>query len=244
MKIALFDLDHTLLDGDTNVLWIAHLVAHGLVDSDTISRQQHFMELYAREQLDMAAYMDFHIGVLASRRMSEWQPILQGFVQTELLPRVAPDALAALRAHQEAGDKVAIVTATNSVIVGVLGQALNVHVIASEVEVADDQVTGRTVGLPSFREHKIARVEAWLGMPLQSESIQSSHFYSDSANDIPLLQAVYFPVVVNPDPKLRAVAEQHGWPQRSWKAQVSERFNTGEHSASPVVSDSQYPLEV
>src|SRR5690606_24953069 len=171
MKIALFDLDHTLLDGDTNVLWIAHLVSRGLADTATISRQQEFMDLYAREQLDMAEYMDFHIGVLASRSLSEWQPILQSLVNTELLPRLAPDGLATLRAHQDAGDQVAIVTATNSVIVGVLGQALNVDVVATEVEVVDGQVTGRTVGLPSFREHKIARVEAWLGLGLNSERI-------------------------------------------------------------------------
>ena len=227
MKIALFDLDHTLLDGDTNVLWIAHLVSHGLADTATISRQQEFMDLYAREQLDMAEYMDFHIGVLASRSLSEWQPILQSFVNTELLPRLAPDALATLRAHQDAGDKVAIVTATNSVIVGVLGQALNVDVVATEVEVVDGQVTGRTVGLPSFREHKIARVEAWLGLALNSERIQSTHFYSDSANDIPLLQAVNFPVVVNPDAKLRAMAEQQGWPQRSWTVKAAEQQADG-----------------
>ncbi len=223
MKIALFDLDHTLLDGDTNVLWIAHLVSRGLADTATITRQQEFMDLYAREQLDMAEYMDFHIGVLASRSLSEWQPILQSFVNTELLSRLAPDALATLRAHQDAGDKVAIVTATNSIIVGVLGQALNVDVVASEVEIVDDRVTGRTVGLPSFREHKIARVEAWLGLGLSSERIQSSHFYSDSANDIPLLQAVSFPVVVNPDAKLRAMAEQEGWPQLSWKVKATEQ---------------------
>lgn len=227
MKIALFDLDHTLLDGDTNVLWIAHLVSRGLADTATISRQQEFMDLYAREQLDMAEYMDFHIGVLASRSLSEWQPILQSFVNTELLPRLAPDALATLRAHQDAGDKVAIVTATNSVIVGVLGQALNVDVVATEVEVVDGQVTGRTVGLPSFREHKIARVEAWLGLGLNSERIQSTHFYSDSANDIPLLQAVEFPVVVNPDAKLRTMAEQEGWPQLSWKVRATEQQADG-----------------
>lgn len=223
MKIALFDLDHTVLDGDTNVLWIAHLVSHGLADIATISRQQEFMDLYAREQLDMAEYMDFHIGVLASRSLSEWHPILQSFVHTELLPRLAPDALVTLRAHQDAGDKVAIVTATNSIIVGVLGQALNVDVVASEVEIVDDRVTGRTVGLPSFREHKIARVQTWLGLALNSERIESTHFYSDSANDIPLLEAVSFPVVVNPDAKLRTVAEQQGWPQLSWKVKATEQ---------------------
>ena len=94
MKLALFDLDHTLLDGDTNILWLDHLAQRGLAEADTIERQQQYMALYAREQLDMAEYMDFHIGLLRRRRISEWQAIVEHFVHSELVPRLAPAALA------------------------------------------------------------------------------------------------------------------------------------------------------
>jgi HAD superfamily hydrolase (TIGR01490 family) len=218
MKLALFDLDHTLLDGDTNILWIDHLAQCGLVEHDTIERQQHYMALYAREQLDMAEYMDFHIGVLRSRRISEWHPIVENFVHSQLVPRLAPDALATLESHRSAGHRMALVTATNSVLVGALGRVLNIHTISSEVEIEADHATGRTLGLPSFREHKVDRVEGWLGFPLACDTTLESHFYSDSANDIPLLMAVSHPVAVNPDAKLSALAEQNGWPQRSWRA--------------------------
>src|SRR5690606_46227 len=137
------------------------------------------------------------------------------------------DAPATIRAHQDAGDRVAIATATNSGSVGGLGQAVNVDVVATEEEVGDGQVTRRTVRRPSFRADKMARVEAWLGLGLNSERIQSTHFYSDSANDIPLLQAVEFPVVVNPDAKLRTIAEQEGWPQLSWKVRATEQQADG-----------------
>lgn len=218
MKLALFDLDHTLLDGDTNILWIDHLMQRGLVGHDTIERQQQYMDLYACEQLDMAEYMDFHIGVLRSRRISQWQPIVDNFVHSQLVPRLAPDALATLEAHRAAGHRMALVTATNSVLVGALGQVLNIHTIASEIEIEADHATGRTLGQPSFREHKIDRVQDWLGLSLASDTLLESHFYSDSANDIPLLKAVSHPVAVNPDAKLRALADQNGWPQRRWKA--------------------------
>ena len=218
MKLALFDLDHTLLDGDTNILWIDHLAQQGLVQHGTIERQQQYMALYAHEQLDMAEYMDFHMGVLRSRSISEWRPIVEHFVRSQLVPCLAPDALATLASHRDAGHRIALVTATNAVLAGALGQVLNIHTIASEVEIMDDCVTGRTLGLPSFREHKIDRVQDWLGCELASEAVLESHFYSDSANDIPLLQAVSHPVAVNPDARLRALAEQNGWPQRRWKA--------------------------
>lgn len=177
------------------------------------------MQQRPREALDMPAYMDFHISVLAHRRISEWMPIVQAFVQSQLIPRLAPDALATLASHRRAGDCVALVTATNSILVGVLGQVMGIHTIASEIEVVDDRTTGRTLGLPSFREHKIARVEQWIGQPIKSESIEASHFYSDSSNDIPLLQAVSHPVAVNADPRLSALAKKNGWMQQCWKAE-------------------------
>lgn len=218
MKIALFDLDHTLLDGDTNILWIQYLTQQQLVPAETVARQQAYMDLYAQERLDMAEYMDFHMDILRTRSMAHWQPIVAQFVQSQLVPRLAPEALRTVQAHRDAGHRVALVTATNSVLASGLGQALDLHTIATEIEIADGQVTGRTVGLPSFREHKIDRVQAWLGLPLSSPSISESHFYSDSANDIPLLNRVSHPVAVNADAKLHAVAQQRHWPQRSWKA--------------------------
>ena len=218
MKIALFDLDHTLLDGDTNILWIQHLAQQQLVPPQTVARQQSYMDMYAQERLDMAEYMVFHMDILRTRSMAQWQPIVAHFVQTELVPRLAPEALQAVQAHRAAGHRVALVTATNSVLAGCLGRVLDMHTIATEIEVVDGHATGRTVGLPSFRAHKIDRVQQWLGCSLDSADITESHFYSDSANDIALLSRVSHPVAVNADAKLQAEALQRGWPQRCWKA--------------------------
>jgi HAD superfamily hydrolase (TIGR01490 family) len=217
MKIALFDLDHTVLDGDTNILWIDYLIEQGIASPDTAARQQHFMELYAREELDMNQYMDFHIGVFKTKRISEWLPIIEAFIQSQVVPRLAPDALAMLESHRVAGDKVTLVTATNSVLVDVLAKFLDVQAISTVVDIVDDRPTGRVLGLPAFREHKIARVEEWLGFSVNSEQVEASHFYSDSSNDIPLLKAVSHPVAVNPDAKLSALAKEKAWLQLRWK---------------------------
>jgi HAD superfamily hydrolase (TIGR01490 family) len=216
MHIAMFDLDHTLLDGDTNVLWIDHLTRQKVLEPSFSVRQAEFMAQYAREMLDMTEYMAFHLGIFRQRSMSAWQPVIDDFVHRQLIPRMTQDAFAALKAHRTAGHTMAIVTATNSVLAGALGAALGLHTISTDIEIIDDRATGRTVGTPPFRKHKINRVQQWLGMELNHRNITTSYFYSDSANDLPILQAVSHPIVVNADSTLRTVANERGWPQLEW----------------------------
>lgn len=218
MPIALFDLDHTLLDGDTNELWISYLVEQGHAAEDTMARQNAFMVQYSLEQLDIDEYLRFHLGILSARSLDAWDPITTRFLQDVILPRLSPDGLSVLEAHRRDGHRMAIVSATHSFLSGAIGDAIGMEVIAPVVEIQDGQVTGRILGLPAFREKKVARVEAWLGCSLGSDAARESYFYSDSVNDLPLLEAVSNPVAVNPDDKLAQVASQRGWPQLSWLA--------------------------
>lgn len=218
MPIALFDLDHTLLDGDTNNLWISYLVEQGHVAADTLARQDAYMVQYGMEQLDIAEYLGFHLSLLSARPLHAWEAIRTGFLQDVILPRISRDGLSVLEAHRRDGHRMAIVTATHSFLSGAIGKAIGMEVIAPEVEVVDGQVTGRILGQPAFRERKVARVEAWLGQALPRTPDGQSYFYSDSVNDLPLLEAVSNPVVVNADARLARIAAQRGWPQLGWLA--------------------------
>lgn len=221
MPIALFDLDHTLLDGDTNNLWIRYLVERGHAAVDTMERQDAFMVQYGLEQLDIDEYLRFHLAILSARSLDAWEPIRARFLSDVLVPRLAPDGLSVLEAHRRDGHRIAIVSATHSFLSGAVGNAIGVEVIAPVVEIKNGRVTGRILGLPAFREKKVARVEAWLGGALQDASGGQSYFYSDSANDLPLLEAVRKPVAVNADDRLARIASQRGWPQLSWRAVAS-----------------------
>jgi len=218
MPIALFDLDHTLLDGDTNNLWISYLVEQGHASADTMERQEAFMVQYGLQMLDIDEYLRFHLAILSVRSLDAWDPIRARFLQDIIMPRLSPDGLSVLEAHRRDGHRMAVVTATHSFLSGAIGDAIGVEVIAPVVEIEDGRVTGRILGLPAFREKKIARVEAWLGEALRDVPEGQSYFYSDSANDLPLLEAVGNPVAVNADDKLAQVALQRGWPQLSWHA--------------------------
>jgi HAD superfamily hydrolase (TIGR01490 family) len=218
MPIALFDLDHTLLDGDTNELWVSYLVGQGHAAEDSMAQQNAFMVQYGLEQLDIDEYLRFHLTILSARSLDAWDTIRTRFLQDVILPRLSPDALSVLEAHRKDGHRMAIVTATHSFLSGAIGDAIGMEVIAPVVEIVDGQVTGRVLGAPAFREKKIARVEAWLGCSLGSAIATQCYFYSDSVNDLPLLEAVSDPVAVNPDDRLARVASQRGWPQLSWTA--------------------------
>jgi len=218
MSLALFDLDHTLLDGDSNTLWLEYLVEHGHVPATVLTAQADYMARYAAEQLDITDYYGFHLGLLGQRALSDWLPVRAAFVAACIAPRISVEALVALAEHRAQGDTLAIITATHSFLSDAVAELLDVPVIASRAEVLDGVLTGRIEGAICFREHKQPSLMSWLrAQGLGEGALKDCRFYSDSANDLPLLEAVSHPVVVNADARLAAVAKARKWPALSWR---------------------------
>jgi HAD superfamily hydrolase (TIGR01490 family) len=220
MKPALFDLDHTLLDGDSNELWLDHLIELGMIAAEVRDQQAAYFQAYLDQQLDIGEYIRFHLAILRSRPVADWEPILDDYWRTRVQPRLAPAGLAVLQAHQAQGDPVALITATNGFLSGAIGARLGVTVLATQVEVQAGYVTGQYLGMPCFQEGKIDYMRRWLAHLAQIHGREPAlvRFYSDSSNDRYLLLAVSNPVVVNGDDGLMRLAREHGWPHQQWKA--------------------------
>jgi HAD superfamily hydrolase (TIGR01490 family) len=216
MKLALFDLDHTLIPLDSDYEWGQFLARVGAVDHAAFAkRNAEFFAQYQDGTLDPVEYLEFALGTLAQfsrKQLDDWH--LQ-FMREVIHPVILPAALALVRRHQEAGDLVAIVTATNRFVTAPIAKAFGVdHLIAAEPELnASGEITGKLLGVPTSGAGKIAHTQDWLAAMGKSLSdFESSHFYSDSQNDIPLLSAVTHPIATNPNAKLAAHAQTHGWP--------------------------------
>ncbi|THF61020.1 HAD family hydrolase [Pseudothauera rhizosphaerae] len=218
MPLALFDLDHTLLDGDTNCLWLEHLVERGHLPAAALARQADYMARYAARELDIHDYLAFHIGLLRDRPAAAWRDVLRTFVAERIAPRIPAAARAAVERHRGAGHVLAIVTATHSFLSDEIGRLLALPVIAPVAEEQDGRLTGRILGPACFGAQKVPCVEGWLAAALPGPPPRERHFYSDSANDLPLLRAVSHPVVVNGDEHLTRIAQAHGWPRLRWRA--------------------------
>lgn len=218
MSLALFDLDHTLLDGDSNTLWLDYLVARGHVPPAVRQQQADFMARYAAQELDIAAYLGFHLQLLSGRPLADWLPVRSAFVAAEIVPRISPAARAAVAAHRRQGHRLAIITATHSFLSSAIGALFEMPVIAPQATVRGAYLSGEIDGEPCFREKKLHCLESWLTRQgLSGEVHDERYFYSDSANDLPMLEQVSYPVAVNPDPQLAALAGQRNWPVLSWR---------------------------
>lgn len=215
-RLALFDLDHTLLPVDSDVLWAQQLVELGVVDSSWHSRRNdHFYEQYKQGCLDIDEFLAFQLGPLAQHPVDQLHAWRADFVEQKIRPQIRPAASALVEQHRQQGDLLALVTATNDFVTAPIAHAFGIeHLIATKVERGEDgRYTGRHVGLPSFQAGKVTRVRQWLaGLDADLDSFEQSFFYSDSRNDLPLLARVTHPVAVNPDPTLRAHALAQGWP--------------------------------
>jgi len=215
VKLALFDLDNTLLAGDSDYEWGQFLVDRGVLDRESYEAQNAaYFEQYKAGTLDIHEYLGFALRPLAEHSPEELARWHEDFMRTRIAPMIGEPARALVRKHVARGDLCAIVTATNSFVTAPIARAFGItHLIATEPESRDGRFTGRVAGTPCFREGKIARVDAWLaesGRPLSGFS--ESAFYSDSHNDLPLLERVSRPVAVDPDPQLATEAAQRGWP--------------------------------
>ena len=217
MDLVLFDLDNTLLSGDSDFEWAQFLIDKGVLDREVQeAKNQEFYEHYQAGTLDIHAFLDFQLMPLSRHERQELDRWHGEFMAARIRPMIGPAALALVKRHLDEGALTAIVTATNSFVTGPIAQAFGIpHLIATVAaqEAAGGRFSGRVRGLPSFRDGKIARVETWLeALGLWWGSFERSFFYSDSLNDLPLLARVSHPVAVDPDPTLRAHAERHRWP--------------------------------
>jgi HAD superfamily hydrolase (TIGR01490 family) len=215
MNLALFDLDNTLLACDSDYEWGQFLVERGVLGRDEYQAQNAaFYEQYKSGTLDIHEFLGFALRPLAEHTPEELDRWHAEFMAARIRPAITALARALVRGHLEAGDLCAVVTATNSFVTAPIAREFGVpHLVATDPERIDGRFTGRVAGTPCFREGKIARVEAWLdaqGRRLQD--FRQSAFYSDSHNDLPLLERVSRPVAVDPDPALAAEAARRGWP--------------------------------
>jgi HAD superfamily hydrolase (TIGR01490 family) len=217
-RLALFDLDHTLLDGDSNSLWLNELVTHGLVTPALAERQAAHLRDYEAGRLDIVAYLAFQLAVFGTRTLSDWQPVLADFIRTKIAPRISTAARQQVAEHRAAGDTLVIVTATHHLLSTPIGALFELPVVAPRAQVYEDRATGHIEGLVCFGAAKIPAVQQWLGeRGLPGDTLAQACFYSDSANDLPLLEAVGRPVVVNPDTRLANTAQARDWPVLRWR---------------------------
>ena len=216
MNLALFDLDNTLLAGDSDFEWAQFLISKGVVDREVQeAKNLQFYEDYKAGTLDIDAFLAFQLAPLARHPRVELDAWHCEYMDRHIRPLITGAARALVDRHLAAGDLCAIVTATNSFVTGPIARELGIpHLIGTipAVDVANGAFSGAPTGVPSFRAGKIERVEAWLeALGLWWGSFADSTFYSDSHNDLPLMQRVRTPVAVDPDATLRAHASEMGW---------------------------------
>jgi len=212
-RLALFDLDNTLLAGDSDYEWAQFLIEEGVLERTAYeARNQEFYDQYKAGTLDIYEFLDFQLRPLAEYPRAQLHAWHRTFMQRKILPVITEAARGLVARHR--ADTCAIVTATNSFVTAPIAREFGIEfLIATVPEEIAGRYTGKVSGIPSFREGKVTRLDAWLasrGTPLGS--FEESWFYSDSANDLPLLERVSHPVAVDPDPRLAAHAAERGWP--------------------------------
>lgn len=217
MALAIFDLDETLIHGDCASLWTEEMVKIGWADGESfIAHEQELMRQYSAGTLAMEDYMAFTLSPLVGRTPEEVAHVVEPFVEDVIEPIFYSDASRCLAAHRAAGDRLLVISASAHFLVSAIAERFGISdVLAIDLQVQHGFYSGRTEGVLTYREGKVTRLAAWLSE--QGESLAGASFYSDSRNDLPLLQAVERPFAVNPDPVLRAHAEQAGWPILHWR---------------------------
>ncbi len=214
MNLALFDLDNTLLAGDSDYEWAQFLIEQGVVDAEVYQvDNDRFYRQYVDGTLDIHEFLDFQLAPLARHPRSQLDEWREQFMAVKIRPIMLDKARDLIRHHASRGDLCAIITATNSFITRPIAEAFGVpNLIATEPEIRNGRFTGKSIGIPCVREGKPRRVTEWLlGQGRQLEQFTESWFFSDSRNDVPLLELVSRPVAVDPDPVLAETARRRGW---------------------------------
>tara|TARA_R110002167_G_scaffold100989_10_gene263436 strand:+ start:1399 stop:2055 length:657 start_codon:yes stop_codon:yes gene_type:complete len=215
VALAIFDLDNTLLAGDSDHAWGEFLVAKGIVDAELYKQaNDQFLKDYQTGDLDIQAYLEFALQPLINQPLSKLHALREDFFETKIKPIMLPKGKELLQFHRNNGDFLLIITATNRFVTEIIAQAFEVDdLIATEPEIINEQYTGKVAGTPSFKEGKITRLYEWLKD--KEHKLSGAFFYSDSHNDIPLLELVDFAVAIDPDDILREKSEQNKWPIQS-----------------------------
>jgi HAD superfamily hydrolase (TIGR01490 family) len=213
-RLTLFDLDHTLLSGDSDVLWCDFLMDKGLLERAAFAaRNADMAARYQAGTVGAQDFADFYVGTLAGRTAAQWEDARQEFLVTRVVPRVPAAALALVQRHRQAGDMVVMTTATNRFITELTAAHFGIeHLLATEPEIADGVFSGRCRGTLNMRAGKVERLHDWLAARDGRLDQFDSTAYSDSINDLALLEAVDEPVAVDPDSRLALVARERGWP--------------------------------
>jgi len=213
MKLVLFDLDNTLLAGDSDFEWAQFLIEQGVLDREVYeARNQSFYDQYKAGTLDIHEFLDFQLKPLSRHPRAQLDAWHREFMAQKILPIIRDSARNLVASHADALR--AVITATNSFVTAPIVREFGIeHLIATEPEEKNGSFTGKVTGVPCFREGKVARLESWLASRgANLGAFEASWFYSDSLNDLPLLERVTNPVAVDPDDTLRTHAERHGWP--------------------------------
>lgn len=212
MALAIFDLDNTLLQGDSDHLWGQYLAQKGVVDGEFYEREnQRFYDEYKAGQLDIYEFLAFSLKPLSELDPEQLQQMHAEFMQQHILPIISNETRKLLDKHRQQNDILLIITATNRFVTEPIAMELGIdNLLATDPEMLNGRYTGQVTGIPCFKEGKVKRLDAWLANTRYS--MQDSWFYSDSLNDIPLLERVDNPVAVDPDDTLAQHAEMKGWP--------------------------------
>ena len=211
MGLALFDLDNTLIAGDSDHLLGDFLVSKGLVDAiEHKALNAHFYDQYKNGELNIDEYLAFALGPMAGMTKETLAPLQRQFVRDHIEPILLDAAFALLEQHRALGDTLVIITATNTLVTQPIADRLGVeHLIGCEAEIIEGCYTGKPTGMPSFAQGKVARIQTWCEE--NKKSMENAVFYSDSHNDLPLLRTVDRAVAVDPDDRLREEAVRKGW---------------------------------
>jgi HAD superfamily hydrolase (TIGR01490 family) len=226
-RLALFDLDGTLLDGDADVLWCTFLVDEGVLDRETFdAANREVAGRYANGAITPDEFAAFYAATLGGRSAAAWTPLRERFLAAAIEPRIGAASRAQVAQHRAAGERIVMTTAANRFLAEPIAALLGIaDLIATELEVdGHGAFTGRTRGIVNMRGGKLARLSEWLAAHGRSDAdLAEATFYSDSINDLPLLSAVGRPVVVDPDARLDDEAKRRGWPLLRLAVPASER---------------------
>lgn len=217
MALAIFDLDDTLIDGNSPSLWSAHLAQLGWVDPGSfLPGEQALVSAYAKGQASLEEYLAYSLQPLVGRSAEEVAFVAAPFVEDVIEPLIFNDAMRCIARHRAAGDRILIISATQTFLVNAIAERLGVNeVIGTDLALAHGFYNGAIDGIAAARAGKVAKLQQWLLQ--QEESAQGAHFYSDSHNDLPLLEHIEHAHAVNPDPLLRSRAEELGWDILQWR---------------------------
>ena len=232
MALAIFDLDETLVAGDSCSLFCEFMLAEGLVDAGFVERDQQMMALYNAETLVLDDYISFFIAPLSHLTVAEIDAMMPRFVEQYVAPRIYSEGHQILDIQRELGNRLLIISATAEFIVSAVATYLNIKdVLAIRLASEEGYYTGKIDGVPTFRHGKVTRLQSWLIE--HDETLDAAQFYSDSINDLPLLEQVDYPIATNPDSQLIQIAVQRNWSVLHWSApqieftplQLNDSFN-------------------